>query len=262
MKKKLKKNLNNKSEKSKEIDEIIEEIKEFDKLENNNKNCQYTFSENDFIKLRTLHHKPDTIYYLAIHIKSLHIFLMKKIKDINQITHEMEREMNFCKYSNRLFVRFYGFIKKCDMKTGLIYEFMSNGSLNFYLTQTQVDSLYLILTISRIFKGIDFLHKNGLIHRDLKPVNILIDHNNLAFISDFETIRSPESTDGPFTENIGGISYSSPEQDQNKNISYPTDIYSFGKIINFLYGRTNLWSNCSNSIHNLYTKCIEYKAED
>ncbi|KAK8845104.1 hypothetical protein M9Y10_021284 [Tritrichomonas musculus] len=113
---------------------------------------------------------------------------------------------------------------------------MCNGTLRDFIKQNN-DKVALFVSISRIFRGINYLHSNSLIHRDLKPENILIDHDFLCFLGDFETIRpidDTSETQNNITSDIGSFNYASPEQLQNGKISFPTDIYSFALIIYFI----------------------------
>ena len=154
----------------------------------------------------------------------------------------MSHEKNFCQYSLPCFTKFYGFLKHNEKIVGFIYEFMCNGSLDSYIKKNQINEMYSLMVILRLCEGIKYLHENKLIHRDLKPMNILVDHNYYPYISDFETIRSIELTESSFTNDIGSPLYSSPEQDFGENISFPADIYSFSLIIYYLYDKTDMHS--------------------
>ena len=116
---------------------------------------------------------------------------------------------------------------------------MCNGSLYAFIKSNKenVSKLFSFTTILRIFQGIQYLQSVSLIHRDLKPANILLDNNYLPYITDFETIRliNEEDNSSYITNDIGSPLYLSPEQNEGKNISFPTDIYSFGLIIYFLF---------------------------
>lgn len=234
---------------------------------------RYSFKENDFIVLRTVYSSEKALFYLVIHIESFYIFLMKKVQNL-----ENEHEFNFClNYSHRCLVPFYGFVKNNQTTVGLIYEYMCNDSL-FYLMNNneKITEMYSLMTVFRVFQGINYLHINSLIHRDLKPSNILLDHDFVPFISDFETIRKPineKETQDKMTFDIGSVLYTSPEQDQGGFYSYPTDIYSFGAIIYFIFEKKNLFQsanekcdknkikpikNASKDIDNLYQKCINF----
>ena len=64
-------------------------------------------------------------------------------------------------------------------------------------------------------------------------LNILLDHDFLPYISDFETIRHTidENSNFELSKDVGTLLYESPEQFSGKYVSFLTDIYSFGKII-------------------------------
>ena len=94
----------------------------------------------------------------------------------------------------------------------------------------------------RIAQGINYLHSNLLIHRDIKPHNILIDHDHIPYISDFDTVKNTEMQ-SENTNDIGSIKYMSSKQFHGQNYSFPTDIFSFGQLIYFLYEKKNQLEN-------------------
>lgn len=100
------------------------------------------------------------------------------------------------------------------------------------------DETFFLLAINRIIQGIDYLHSNKLVHRDLKPTNIHIDHDFIPNISDFDAIRHPKEEEDV---SLDPMSYMSPEQFKGKNVSYPIDIYSFGLIFYYLYEKKILY---------------------
>ena len=241
------------------------------------------FEEEDFIILRTIYFNIKYHFYLVIHKETLYVFLMKKIIYPNEITKEMKHEKYFDEnYSHHCLCHFYGFLKNKDKTIGFIYEFMCNGSLKSYVTsnRSKIDETFSLRTINRIFQGIEYLHSRCLIYRDLKPSNILLDHDFIPYISDFETIRQlnddAENGQENFTNDIGSLIYASPEQYKGKMISYSTDIYSFGLIIYFLYESDDMMkfisknndyaiqfqSNISDNLQKVIINCIKIKQEE
>lgn len=88
----------------------------FQKLSDDKKakysNTVVDFNEDDFIELRNTNDTFNSIIYLVIHIKSFHIFAMKKIIN-GQYSKSYSHEVNFDKeYSNCRMTPFYGFVKK------------------------------------------------------------------------------------------------------------------------------------------------------
>ena len=221
-------------------EEENENVKQLLSLKMSNKekylNVFREFKKDDFIILKTIYSNDRATFYLVIHIDTLYLFIMKMLND--SIDEKIKkREIEFCKkYPHRCFTKFYGFIRNehTNNITGIIYEYMSNDSIHSHILvyKKPITYIYVLLTIIRIFRAIVFLQENLLIHRDLKPLNILIDHDFIPHIADFETIRNVEGNE--ITNDIGSLLYSSPEQNKSENVSFPTDIYSFGFIVYFL----------------------------
>lgn len=92
-----------------------------------------------------------------------------------------------------------------------------------------------------VAEGLDYAHEKGILHRDMKPSNILIDSNNHPFITDFGLARIAEMGASTISTDmmLGTPFYISPEQAQGrKNLDSRTDIYSLGVILfEFITGR-------------------------
>ena len=92
-----------------------------------------------------------------------------------------------------------------------------------------------VLPIARqIASGLAAAHDAGVVHRDLKPHNILIDRTDTAYISDFGLAKSLASSTAGVTqpgEFLGTPRYVSPEQVEGKPVDNRTDIYALGLIL-------------------------------
>ncbi len=86
--------------------------------------------------------------------------------------------------------------------------------------------------IAQIAQGLEFAHENDIVHRDVKPSNIMVVRGGLAKITDFGIARMPTSAVKTMTGLIlGSPRYMSPEQVIGKNLDYRTDIFSLGVVL-------------------------------
>ena len=96
----------------------------------------------------------------------------------------------------------------------------------------------------QIIESICVLHENGVIHRDIKLQNILLDYNNNTVISDFslaKILRGP-CRSGTHTGTIGTVTYRAPEVVLNKLYSFSADVWSIGVVLYELFTGTILRS--------------------
>jgi eukaryotic-like serine/threonine-protein kinase len=83
-----------------------------------------------------------------------------------------------------------------------------------------------------ICAGLAHAHERGVIHRDIKPHNILLDENGYAKVTDFGIARALDTTQATRTGFfLGTALYSSPEQLQGQRVTPKSDIYSLGTTL-------------------------------
>ncbi|KAH0787718.1 TKL family protein kinase [Histomonas meleagridis] len=127
-------------------------------------------------------------------------------------------------------VRFYGYTSEPPFC--ILTEYMPNGSLYDFLHDhpDQLSPTERTLIALDIARGLEYLHGRGIIHRDLKSLNILLDQRKRAKICDFGLIRMKSSD--PMTGLVGTACWMAPEV----LISSPcydekVDVYSFGILL-------------------------------
>jgi HAMP domain-containing protein/predicted Ser/Thr protein kinase len=92
----------------------------------------------------------------------------------------------------------------------------------------------------QICRGLQAAHEQGIIHRDIKPQNVLVDAKGEAKLMDFGIARMAEAREGVTQQGliVGTPHYMSPEQVQGKQLDARSDVYSLGIMIyEMLVGR-------------------------
>lgn len=86
--------------------------------------------------------------------------------------------------------------------------------------------------VSQVALALDAAHADGLVHRDVKPENILITEGDFAYLADFGIASRDEDTKLTSTGNaIGSFAYMAPERLDNQHIDGRADIYSLGCVL-------------------------------
>ncbi len=83
----------------------------------------------------------------------------------------------------------------------------------------------------QMLKAARFAHRRGVIHRDLKPHNVIVDDNDHVKVTDFGIARAGASDMTETGSIMGTAQYLSPEQAQGHAVSAPSDLYSIGIVL-------------------------------
>lgn len=83
---------------------------------------------------------------------------------------------------------------------------------------------------AQVLEALSHAHEKGIIHRDVKPQNIIVNPRGRAKLADFGIARNAESTTVTFTgaNVLGSVHYLSPEQAKGRQVTVESDIYSMG----------------------------------
>ncbi|VAH39280.1 unnamed protein product [Triticum turgidum subsp. durum] len=128
-------------------------------------------------------------------------------------------------------VRFYGACTK-QRKYLIVTEYMAGGNLyDFLHKHNKTLELSFILRIAiGISKGMDYLHQNNIIHRDLKSANLLIGDGQVVKIADFGVSRQ-RSQEGDMTAETGTYRWMAPEVINHKPYDHKADVFSFAIVL-------------------------------
>jgi len=112
----------------------------------------------------------------------------------------------------------------------IVTEYVEGGSLADKLVSGRIPRDQALRWVSEIADALEYAHLNGVIHRDVKPANILIDHHGRAKLADFGIAHSATKT-GSFAPSLGTLRYMSPEQLEGKPSDHRSDLYSLGVVL-------------------------------
>lgn len=115
----------------------------------------------------------------------------------------------------------------------LILEYVEGMTLKDYMIKNPRIPIETIVHIAKqIAAGLSHAHQNGIIHRDIKPQNILMDENLTCKITDFGIARAyGDTTLTQTNQMLGTVYYLSPEQARGNVATAQSDIYSLGILI-------------------------------
>lgn len=146
-------------------------------------------------------------------------------------------------------------------------KILSRGTYSF---ERKID------VVINLLKALDYAHKNGVVHRDVKPSNILIDGRGFVMVADFGIARMLGKKGADRTRTgmvMGTLAYMSPEQKlSSANVDRRTDLYAVGVILyEIMTGRKPLGRfkspsevnpKVSRKLDDIVLKCLNQEPKD
>ncbi|XP_021741389.1 mitogen-activated protein kinase kinase 6-like [Chenopodium quinoa] len=115
----------------------------------------------------------------------------------------------------------------------LVLEYMDRGSLADVIKQVKtILEPYLAVVCKQVLQGLVYLHnERHVIHRDMKPSNLLVNHKGEVKITDFGVSAVLASSMGQRDTFVGTYNYMSPERISGSSYDYSCDIWSLGLVM-------------------------------
>lgn len=195
------------------------------------------------INMNNIEHHTTLFKYKNIHIylakwRKYQIVCVKQIENDDKVDNELHI---LSKCIHPKIVQFLG-TGKTDIHTYMLFEYMENGNLEEYISKVKLNAMQKYQLMLDICIGVHYLHNRKpeiVLHRDLKPGNILVNTHGEAKISDFG-ISKLINTEmcNVFTGHTGETGtyiWMSPEVLKHEEYNYKADIYCLGLILYFIW---------------------------
>lgn len=120
-----------------------------------------------------------------------------------------------------------------DMIQYIVMEYIDGITLKEYIDMQRVlDWKETVHLTTQILKALQHAHENGIVHRDIKPHNIMLLQDGTIKVTDFGIARFSSNATRTMTEQaIGSVHYIAPEQARGEKTDGKTDIYSVGVMM-------------------------------
>ncbi len=115
----------------------------------------------------------------------------------------------------------------------LVMRYIENGSLEDRMRKKPLSMTETARLLEQIASALDYAHKRGIVHRDFKPNNVLLDSDENAYLTDFGIARLAQDTNRLTATGtvMGTPAYMSPEQGMGRPVDGRSDIYALGIVL-------------------------------
>jgi serine/threonine protein kinase len=120
-----------------------------------------------------------------------------------------------------------------DGRYYIVMEYVPGGNLKDRIDRTgPLDPLEATRFASQIAEALRVAHERGMVHRDIKPQNVLLNATGEAKVADFGIVLAASTSSTSGTNLVfGTASYMSPEQAMGKRVGPQSDLYSLGVVL-------------------------------
>eukprot|EP01063_Lacrimia_lanifica_P011148 TRINITY_DN17933_c0_g1_i1.p1 TRINITY_DN17933_c0_g1~~TRINITY_DN17933_c0_g1_i1.p1 ORF type:complete len:1387 (+),score=492.33 TRINITY_DN17933_c0_g1_i1:121-4281(+) len=156
------------------------------------------------------------------------------------VLNEIQLMSGFC--SENIIHYLWGEITETELL--IFMEFAGDGSLSDKVPPGGMDEQTASMYMEGILRGLDYLHEQGVVHRDIKTANVLL-NKGVVKLTDFGCAlkKNPDQKDGEAEDFAGTIFYMAPEVVKGETSGTPSDIWSVGCLLMALmHGTQPFWN--------------------
>lgn len=178
--------------------------------------------------------------YLAAHkdtgkdvaIKFLHPKLLKEAKSRQSFLDEMINQARLSICPNIVHVhQSISYVDNQGEHLGMVMEYIDGDPLDLWVERFGLLPHFVAIPLFiQVLKGVGFAHSIGMLHRDIKPGNLLVSRNGMVKVTDFGLSKMIQGVAGAASESAraASLNYVAPERLEKKQIDNRSDIYSLG----------------------------------
>lgn len=198
----------------------------------NNNDSEIGSSAKDFKVLCELGKGASAVVYKVQSLKNNKIYVLKKL-ELKKLKSRFEYEVNILKkIESRYIIKYYTSFIEAE-QLSIIMEFAEGGDLYSYMKtfrnkKTYISEDALWMFAYQTLLGLDYLHSNKIIHRDIKLLNILLDADLNIKIGDLGVSKLVSSLDNLQKSRVGTPLYLAPELIKQIPYDFKIDIWSLG----------------------------------
>lgn len=147
-------------------------------------------------------------------------------------------------------------VEMCDGNFCALCEYVSGITISNLVECKTVDNDIFNKIMLSVFNALDCLHAENIIHRDIKPQNIVLSNDGVIKIIDLGISRVVKNEKCQDTNILGTVGFAAPEQFGFGQSDSRTDIYSLGVLMNYLLEKTMPCEKLHNGMYrNIILKC-------
>ncbi|GJJ69730.1 serine/threonine kinase 32 [Entomortierella parvispora] len=210
-----------------------------------------------FGKVRMVERRETGKLYALKYISKAQVIQMEAVKNIL-------RERQILESLDHAFVVNMRFAFQDDEYMYMCMDLMMGGDLRFHLNRRTFDETTVQVWIAEIASAVSHLHSLGIVHRDIKPDNVLLDENGHAHLTDFN-IGCKLTPDRPFlTSQSGTVAYMAPEVFKGTGYGTSVDWWALGVVFyECIYNQRPFTSeNIADLKRDIVHRSIEYPPQE